>query len=81
MQKWKDIKIKMEFNKYDYFYSSKNTKESLYRTKFAIQLFNFENHLKYMWIRTWKKNYNFNTKKRRTYEDNEELKKTRFNFI
>ena len=26
----------MEFNKYDYFYSSKNTKESLYRTKFAI---------------------------------------------
>ena len=36
MQKWKDIKIKMEFNKYDYFYSSKNTKESLYRTKFAI---------------------------------------------
>jgi len=24
MQKWKDIKIKMEFNKYDYFYSSKN---------------------------------------------------------
>ena len=45
MQKWKDIKIKMEFNKYDYFYSSKNTKESLYRTKFAIQLFNFENNI------------------------------------
>lgn len=40
----------MEFNKYDYFYSSKNTKESLYRTKFAIQLFNFENHLNLIYV-------------------------------
>ena len=40
-------KGKMEFKKYDYFYSSQNTNESLYRTKFAAQLFNFENAFKF----------------------------------
>ena len=43
----KGYKGKMEFNKYDYFYSSQNTKESLYRTKFAAQIFNFENAFKF----------------------------------
>jgi hypothetical protein len=43
----KGYKGKMEFNKYDYFYSSKNTEESLYRTKFAAQIFNFENVYKF----------------------------------
>ena len=43
----------MEFNKYDYFYSSKNTKESLYRTKFA-NICEFE-HEKRIIILTLKK--------------------------
>ena len=57
----------MEFNKYDYFYSSKNTKESLYRTKFA-NICEFE-HEKRIIILT--------LKKRRMHEDNEELKKNK----
>jgi hypothetical protein len=39
----KGYKGKMEFNKYDYFYCSKNSGESLYRTKFIASLYNFEN--------------------------------------